>query len=193
MEKIVLASGSPRRRELLSLLGLSFEVVKSDASEEMDFDGMRPEEIVKELSSRKAHEVAGRMPGRLILGADTIVWKDGRVLGKPKNREEAAQMLRLLQGDVHKVFTGVTLLDAASGETCIFAEETAVHVLPMTEKEISWYLDTGDAFDKAGSYGIQGPFARFVSGIEGDYQNVVGLPVSALYRHIMLFRPDIIS
>ena len=199
MQKIILASGSPRRKELLGLVGISYEVHKSDASEEVTSED--PEEIVKELSARKARDVAEKIrSGCLavspeyrsgtVLGADTIVWKDGRLLGKPADRREAGDMLRFLQGEEHQVYTGVTLIDLRAGQEGqvkedSFAVRTNVFVHAMSEEEIEAYLDTGDAFDKAGSYGIQGPFAAFVDRIEGDYQNVVGLPVCAVYHRLM--------
>ena len=191
MEKLILASGSPRRRELLSLIGVPFVVEKSDADETIT--EKEPGKIVMELSNRKAEDIARQITDSVILGADTIVWAQGRILGKPRDRKEAGEMLRLLSGKAHEVYTGVTILagKAAGPErTAVnwrrdsFFCRTTVHVHAMTEEEIEAYLDTGDAFDKAGSYGIQGPFAAYVDGIEGDYQNVVGLPVSEVYRHL---------
>ena len=185
MKELILASGSPRRKELLQLIGVPFRVEKSDAEEIIT--KVTPSGIVMELSARKAEDVAGRIPDGMILGADTIVWAEGTLLGKPHSREEAAKMLRLLSGRAHEVYTGVTILEKEAGlqkNADTFFCRTTVHVHAMTEDEIETYLDTGDAFDKAGSYGIQGPFAAFVDGIEGDYQNVVGLPVSEVYRHL---------
>lgn len=190
MNELILASGSPRRKELLSLIQVPFIVEKSNAEETIT--EKEPGKIVMELSGRKAEDVAGRITSGIVLGADTIVWAQGRILGKPKDRKDAAQMLRLLSGKAHEVFTGVTILvrepAGRTGESTIrrdsFFCRTTVHVHEMTDEEIETYLDTGDAFDKAGSYGIQGPFAAFVDGIEGDYQNVVGLPVSEVYRHL---------
>mgnify|MGYP002870062031 CR=1 FL=1 len=185
MDKLILASASPRRRELLELIGVPFRVVKSDAPETITKEA--PGEIVMELSARKAEDVAGSVRDGYILGADTIVWAEGRLLGKPADREDAQRMLKMLSGKAHQVFTGVTILVKEHGEEAqkdSFFCRTIVHVHDMTEEEICGYIDTGDPFDKAGSYGIQGPFAAFVDGIEGDYQNVVGLPVSEVYRHL---------
>ena len=200
MKELILASGSPRRRELLTLIGVPFVVEKSDADETIS--EKEPGKIVMELSDRKAEDIALRITDGYVLGADTIVWAEGRILGKPKDREDARQMLRLLSGKAHEVFTGVTILskekpgtpedtaaEAVKPADCILGRDsffcrTTVHVHAMTDEEIDAYLDTGDAFDKAGSYGIQGPFAAYVDGIEGDYQNVVGLPVSEVYRHL---------
>ena len=187
-KELILASGSPRRRELLSLMGLNFRVIKSDAPEIIT--RTMPGEIVEELSRQKAEAVAAEVTDGIVLGADTIVWLDGQVLGKPAGREEAADMLRHLSGKAHSVFTGVTILQVQEGRIgkCVqFHEETTVHVHGMSEDEIDRYLDTGDPFDKAGSYGIQGPFAVFVDRIEGDYQNVVGLPAAAVYQALKQF------
>ena len=180
MEEIILASGSPRRRELLEQIRIPFRVVKSDAKEIIT--NTEPAEVVLELSAQKAEAVAASVETGIVLGADTIVAIDGEILGKPADREQARGMLRQLQGRSHSVFTGVTLIcrDGKTTGTCSFFRETKVHIHSMGEKEIEDYLDTGDAFDKAGSYGIQGPFAAYVDGIEGDYNNVVGLPVSAV-------------
>ncbi len=184
---IILASGSPRRKELMTLAGIPFRVIVSDASEIISQH--EPGKIVEELSLQKACAAAKRLPresSALLIGADTIVYIDGKVLGKPESREDAEHMLRLLSGRAHSVFTGVSLLEK-NGEqlkTHQFHCETKVHVAPLSQQEIVWYIDTGDPMDKAGSYGIQGPFARFIEGIEGDYQNVVGLPVAALYAQL---------
>ncbi len=188
MEKIILASGSPRRKELLEQIGLPFQVIKSNARETITRTD--PEEIVQELSAQKARDVAEAVENGLVLGADTIVFLGGEIMGKPKDREDAFRMLERLQGGSHSVFTGVTLIRKNSGETVktdSFAVETRVQVHAMSRKEIEAYLDTGDAFDKAGSYGIQGPFAAYVDGISGDYNNVVGLPVAALYQKLKQF------
>ena len=200
MEEIILASGSPRRKELLTLIGVPFKVIKSDAREVIT--KTEPGEIVMELSMQKALDVcrqvregragteqlAGGQPEEkafptTILGADTIVCLDGQVLGKPADRADAKRMLQALQGRTHSVFTGVTLLDSRKEMTGrSFYRETKVMVHAMSEEEIEAYLDTGEPFDKAGAYGIQGAFAAYVDGIEGDYMNVVGLPVSAVYQ-----------
>lgn len=185
MKEIILASGSPRRRELLGQIGIPFQVKKSGAEEIIT--KTIPAEIVQDLSLQKAADVARTAEEGIVLGADTIVCIDHKIMGKPKDRADAKAMLEKLQGRTHSVFTGVTLIKKAPGEDVKiqrFACETKVHVHSMTEEEIEAYLDTGDAFDKAGSYGIQGPFAAYIDGIEGDYNNVVGLPVSAVYREL---------
>lgn len=185
--KIVLASASPRRQELLRKVGLSFEVIPADIVEHVTTSD--PSRAVQELSSQKAEAVyrgiSSGGSGLLVIGADTVVADGGRILGKPKSEEEAVQMLRALSGHMHQVYTGVTLLLAAEGrvrQQNTFCECTEVDVCAMTDREIREYVATGDPMDKAGAYGIQGIFARYVRGIRGDYNNVVGLPVSALYH-----------
>lgn len=185
MREIILASGSPRRKELLAQIGIAFQVIKSNAEEKITKTA--PEEIVKDLSCQKGSDVAAGIEEGIILGADTIVCLDHEIMGKPKDRADAYQMLERLQGRSHSVFTGVTLIKKEAGqetEVRSFAVETKVHVHEMSKEEIETYLDTGDPFDKAGSYGIQGPFAAYVDGIEGDYNNVVGLPIAAVYQEL---------
>ncbi len=184
---IVLASASPRRSELLKQIGLEFRVCVSNAEEVIHHT--EPSEVVKELSAQKAAAVYELLQGRqeacdLIIGADTVVACDGRILGKPETKEDAVGMLRLLQGRSHEVYTGVCLIHGRTGERKSFFEETKVVFCPMTEEEITEYVNTKDCMDKAGSYGIQGFCARYIKGIEGDYNNVVGLPVCRLYQEI---------
>lgn len=193
-KSIILASGSPRRKELLSQIGLDFRVVTSNAEETTDKN--TPEEMVLEFSKKKAEAVAGLNAAvqgcaaaafgdddkYVIIGADTIVYADGKVLGKPKDRDDAFLMLKRLSGKSHSVFTGVTLI--CGKESISFYEETKVFVYDMTDDEIWSYIDTGEPMDKAGAYGIQGAFAAFVSGIEGDYNSVVGLPVGRVYQEM---------
>lgn len=187
MRKIILASGSPRRRELLEQIGIPFEVMTSNADEITDAE--EPEKIVKELSGMKAQAVFdecikkdGEYRNAVVIGADTIVYHDGRVLGKPKTREEAKKMIYSLSGKEHCVYTGVTILGC--GQPVSFAEKTVVFVHDMSEEEIETYVSTGEPMDKAGAYGIQGRFAAYVSSINGDYNNVVGLPVSRVYKEL---------
>jgi septum formation protein len=193
MKKIILASGSPRRRELLEQIGLEFEVAVSDASEECN--EKLPYIMVQKLSEIKAKAVydrlrgdSARKDGFIVIGADTVVAYGDRILGKPKDRAQAREYLNLLQDNTHKVYTGVTLIRAAKmgGEPQIrsFYEETKVIFAQMTDEEIDEYIGTGDCMDKAGAYGIQGYCARYISGIEGDYNNVVGLPTARLYAEI---------
>ncbi len=186
MKKIILASASPRRRELLAQIGIPFEVLTSDADESIE--DMEPEEACRELAKRKAKAVLKHLKacGRgdedlLIIGADTIVVQDKEILGKPADPADAARMLRLLSGREHEVLTGVYVIDTAGGSFA-FSEKTDVYVADLTEADIAFYLSTGEPFDKAGSYGIQGMFARYIEKIDGDYNNVVGLPVGRLWR-----------
>ena len=145
----------------------------------------RPAEKVLELSSHKAVEVLQRQAGNVVvLGADTVVCAGGRILGKPHTHEEAEKMIRLLSGRVHQVLSGVTLIELSSGRRLTFAEKTDVEVAPMTSKEIHSYAFSSEPMDKAGGYGIQGLFGRYITGISGDYTNVVGLPASAVYRNL---------
>lgn len=183
MRKIILASASPRRRELLEQIGLKFEVIPSHAKETITKE--LPGEVVEELSLQKAQDVAGQITDGIIIGSDTIVWQNGRIMGKPRDRAQAYEMLRSLQGNVHSVFTGVTVIikeNTGQEQHHTFHCETKVHVCPMTDDEITTYIDTGEPMDKAGAYGIQGRFAAWVEAIEGDYNTVVGLPVCALWQ-----------
>lgn len=228
MQRVILASGSPRRRELLAMLGIPFEVVVSDAEE--CITSIDPMVVTRELSRQKAEAVAAGLmdsdgakelpavgpagwdgmkeladspdgagggvagPGRceeteyIIIGADTVVSVDGVILGKPRDREDAGRMILSLQGRSHMVYTGVTILRGRAGrmDAVSFVEGTKVNVAAMGEEEIRTYLDTDEPYDKAGAYGIQGAFARFIEGIEGDYFNVVGLPVHRLYSYLAL-------
>ena len=194
MQEIILASSSPRRRELLEQIGVPFRVLRLDAPEVITKS--EPDGIVRELSGQKA-SAADRLLGglapdeesRIILGADTIVWAGGQVLGKPGDENRAKEMIRMLQGRAHEVYTGVTLLCRdmrypGKVRTDTFFARTLVHVHAMTDEEIDAYVRTGDSLDKAGAYGIQGPFAAYIDGIEGDYCNVVGLPVSMVWQHL---------
>ena len=179
----ILASASPRRRELLRQIGIEAKVQPAAVSEDTEIKN--PEEMVLELSSRKAEAAAALAPaGSLVLGADTVVSVDGMVLGKPASHEQAREMIRRLQGRTHQVYTGVTMI--RRGETgnsgVSFAEKTDVTLFPMTEEEIQAYADSPEPMDKAGAYGIQGSFAAYVSGIRGDYGNVVGLPIGRVYQ-----------
>lgn len=178
--KIVLASKSPRRSEILKNAGIDFTVRVADADETIP-DGTKPQDAVVFLAARKAMAVE-RAEDELVLGADTVVVLDNKVLGKPKDREDAYNMLRSLSGRVHSVFTGVCAI--GNGVSITFAEETKVEFLPLTDKEILNYIDSNEPYDKAGAYGIQGLASKFVRGIEGDYFNVVGLPISRTYEKI---------
>ena len=198
-KKIILASGSPRRKELLSQIGLSFTVRVSEADEHTE--ETKPEKLVCILSERKALAVWDELTEEekkesILIGADTVVAVDDRILGKPADETEAFQMIKLLQARSHQVYTGVTILRQGGLQpfeegtnTCSiqkkqFFEKTDVLVYPMSEEEITAYVKTGEPLDKAGAYGIQGSFAAYIQGINGDYSNVVGLPVGRLYHEL---------
>ena len=179
MSGIILASASPRRRELLTQMGITDFTVRPARGEERARPGLPPDELVEQLALQKAREVQ-RTAGAedIIIGADTVVALDGAVLGKPKDEAEARAMLRALAGRTHHVYTGLALLHG--GEERTAHEETAVTFRPIGNDEIEAYLATGESMDKAGAYGIQGRACVFVSSIRGDYYNVVGLPVCRL-------------
>lgn len=173
---LILASGSPRRRELLDLMGLTYTVETPDVDE--SFSG-RPSETVMEISRRKAAAVAARHSDSIIIAADTLVFADS-ALGKPHTPERAKEMLRSLAGNWHHVYTGITVINTRSGRILRNVDKTRVHLVPMTEQEIDAYVATGEPLDKAGAYGIQGMGGMFVDRIDGSYSNVVGLPMSML-------------
>lgn len=185
---IILASKSPRRKELLSQIDVKFECVVSDKEELIT--KTLPEEVVKELSLQKAEDVEVKVKEKyenaLIIGADTIVSCDGEILGKPSDEEMAAKMLRNISGRTHKVYTGVTVIYYNVGERKIisFAECTEVFVDHLSEEDIQEYIATKEPMDKAGAYGIQGKFGKFVTKIDGDYNNVVGLPIARLFGEV---------
>ncbi len=191
---IILASSSPRRRELLEQIGVRPVVRPSRVEEHVT--SRIPREVVEELSRQKAEDVAAEAPsGTLVIGADTVVAADGEILGKPADRGDAVRMLRMLQGRRHQVYTGVTLICTGEGgrKTVTFSEKTEVFVYPMTEEEIEDYADSGETADKAGAYGIQGKFAAYIRGIDGDYNNVVGLPVGRVcqeWKKMMEIKED---
>lgn len=185
MKKIILGSGSPRRKELLSQIGVPFEVRVSEKEE--IYTQTIPKEIVKELALMKAENVASELQAKntIVIGADTVVVHQDQILGKPKDEQDAFRMIQSLQGDVHQVYTGVAILDFdGNGEKTVIshAVETRVSVNPMSKEEIWKYVQSKEPMDKAGAYGIQGKFSAFIEKIEGDYFNVVGLPVSYVYQ-----------
>jgi len=178
---IILASGSPRRRELLSLFHIPFTVCPADIDEVMDLNNSPAGEVAK-VSRRKALAVK-RAPGETVIAADTIVVCGGKMLGKPHTPEEAAAMLRMLSGRDHQVMTGCTVLTDSGSES--FTEVTDLHFRPLSAAEISRYVASGEPMDKAGAYGIQGGAALFCERIVGDYYNVMGLPVCRLYQTLV--------
>ena len=175
---IILASQSPRRRELLERMGLPFRIITHDIDEHMERE-LPPGELVAAISAEKAGAVAAQAgPDAVVIAADTVVALDGAVLGKPADESDAARMLSALSGRTHQVFTGLTVACGADVRTV--SEETAVTFRPLTAEEIAAYVRTGEPMDKAGAYGIQGYGALLVEGIRGDYYNVMGLPVCRL-------------
>jgi len=180
MRKLVLASASPRRAELLRQLGLTFDVVASGlAEEDREAD---PAALVKLLAISKAKAVAAKVADGVIVAADTVVCLDGELLGKPQDAKEAAGMLASLSGRRHEVLTGVAVIRQPEGLLCCHVEKTAVTMREISREEIARYLASGEPYDKAGGYGIQGKAAVFVEKLEGCYFNVVGLPLAALCR-----------
>ncbi len=188
--RYVLASGSPRRKELLSKVIPEYEVIPATGEEEATAD--EPSELVEKLSFHKASEIFHKIftnegDRLVVIGADTVVSYNRKVLGKPKNRQDARDMISALSGSTHAVYTGVTVMyvdEDGSEKSFTFNEETLVDVSKMTEDEIEAYVETGESDDKAGGYGVQGLFAIFIEGIKGDYYNVVGLPISRLYHEM---------
>lgn len=190
--KIILASGSPRRSALLTQLGLSFEIQPSNINE--DLEGFEPKDLVKELALRKAKSIAQKNEKALVIGADTTVVFNNEVLGKPSNNEDAISMLEKLSGNKHSVFSGVSLLDADSYQSITFFEETIVYFAELSANEIKFYVNGGSPLDKAGAYGIQDDWGSvFVERIEGDYYNVVGLPLNRLYSELKRFKPEVLK
>ncbi len=198
--RVILASASPRRKELLTQLGIEFEVCPSKGEEVIT--KTIPEEVVQELACQKAKEIADRvqeeyisgeviMPedGVRIIGADTIVVYKEEIFGKPENEKDALRMLTLLQGNTHQVYTGVCVVDITPNarEEKVFAEKTDVIMYPVSEEELLEYIATKEPMDKAGSYAIQGISGKFIKGIVGDYYNVVGLPMARLYQECFRF------
>ncbi len=194
--RLILASTSPRRRELLGLLGLPFEVVASGYDEaSLAPDGLTPSEYVTRLAAGKASEVAARTQGdALVIGADTTVILDGATLNKPADAADARRMLRLLSGRTHQVYTGLCLVlveNGAAGDAQTDHAVTDVTFDPLTDKTIAAYVAGGEPLDKAGAYGIQGKALSFIPAIQGDYFNVVGLPLEYIGRLLLPYFPDI--
>ena len=183
--KVVLASASPRRKELLAQIGIIPDIRPSEVEEEKNEKD--PAKLVENLSYIKAADVASRCEkGTLVIGADTVVACDQEILGKPADDQDAFRMLHMLQGRTHEVYTGVTIVEGSldSGKTTVFAEKTEVTMYPMSDQMIWDYIRTGEPSDKAGAYGIQGRAAVFIKSIKGDYNNVVGLPVAAVWQYL---------
>lgn len=188
--KIILASASPRRKELLKQIGMSFKTMPSIKEEKITKN--TPEEIVEELSYQKAVDICGQLGDSMkedfvVIGADTIVSIWGEIMGKPADKEDACEMLSKLQGKSHQVYTGVTLAWKYKDTPAMFHtfhECSDVTVYPMTEEEIRSYVNSGEPMDKAGAYAVQGKFAAYIQGICGDYNNIVGLPIGRVYQEM---------
>jgi septum formation protein len=183
--QIILASGSPRRKEILKQAGLNFKVIPSKKEEITSFT--EPEKIVEELAFIKADDIKTQAPeNSIIIGADTIVCNQGAILGKPKNKPEAIQMLLNLQGHEHSVYTGVCIILKQGNQIKVrkFAELTRVKVASLSKEKIEEYCYTGEPMDKAGAYAIQGLFAKYIEGIVGDYYNVVGFPIARFWKEM---------
>lgn len=181
MKHIILASASPRRKEILELADLKFDVMPSDAQEITTKTA--PNEVVMELASIKAKDIYKKSEKQsMIVGADTVVEYQGQILGKPTDKADAKRMLTMLSGQTHEVYTGVCVIE--DGKTKTFYEETKVTFYEISDEQINHYIKTGEPMDKAGSYGIQGKAAVFIKGIEGDYYNVVGFPIARFLQEI---------
>lgn len=184
MAEIILASASPRRKELLETAGISFTVKVADVEEVIE-KNMSADKVVMSLALQKASAVAKDNPDAVVIGADTVVVLDGEILGKPKSEENAVELLMMLSGRVHTVYTGVAIIKGEKVKN--FCEATQVEFYPLEKKEIEAYVATKEPMDKAGAYGIQGRGCVLIKKINGDYFNVVGLPVSAVYRELRDF------
>lgn len=185
MKKIILASASPRRSEILHNMGLEFTVMP--AADEEKTEKLRPAEVVEDLSLSKAMDISQKAEqDALIIGADTVVAYEGKILGKPQDQRDAFETLKRLQGKTHQVYTGVTVLyrTAETWEPVTFSECTKVTFYAVSDEEIQRYVESGEGMDKAGSYGIQGYFGRYVKKIDGDYFNVVGFPAARMFYEL---------
>ena len=181
LPKLILASGSPRRSEILNSVGWEFTKHVADI-DESEHDGESPEDYVVRLAREKAEAVAVYYPDEIVLGADTTVVIDGEIIGKPVGLNDAVRMLTMLAGNWHEVLTGVAVV--RDGETRSALQRTRVKFAPMSAEEIAFLAERGDPLDKAGAYAVQAQAALFIEGIEGDYWNVVGLPISLVYQLI---------
>ncbi|MGD0351890.1 MAG: Maf family protein [Dehalococcoidia bacterium] len=186
MKKIILASGSPRRKELLEKIGLKFEVESSNYEEDI-YPGLQPHDVAQKISLKKAEIVASKHKNVVIIAADTFIVFDGQILGKPSTANESREMLQKLNGKSHSVITGFSVIDTAKNKTLSRSVETIVFLKKLTQSEIDTYVKSKEPLDKAGGYAIQGLGAVIVDRIEGDYLNVVGLPLSALTEALKEF------
>ena len=186
MRKIILASASPRRREILEITGLNFDICGSDYEEDLNLS-RRPRELARFLSRKKAEPIAHKYKNAIIIAADTFIVFNKRLLGKPHTEKEAGKMLRMLNGKTHSVITGYTIIDTGSGKILSRSVETKVYLNKLCRKEISAYIRSKEPLDKAGAYAIQGLGAAFIDKIDGDFFNVMGLPLCALTKSLKEF------
>lgn len=191
MQPIILASASPRRTEILNQLGLDYQVIPSEVSEAIPNQSVFPEELVTKLALYKASDVARKIEQGLVIGADTLVVLGETIFGKPSDPDEAVEMLSVLNGKTHSVYTGIAMIQVPSGQTEVGYSETKVKFRPVSLAEIRSYVATGEPLDKAGAYGIQGKGGVLVEAIEGCYFNVVGLPLSKLADMLRKFQISI--
>ncbi len=199
MVRVILASESPRRKEIMEKMGIQFESMVADINEEVL--NTKPRQMVQELAALKAKKVADIFEDDydnkiVIIGADTMVFHKGRLMGKPVDEEDAFKMIKMISNDVHQVYTGVCIIileDGKETKRISFASSTGVWVNPLSPKQIKDYLATGEPMDKAGAYGIQGRFGIFIKKIQGDYYNVVGLPIAEIYEKLLEVGIDIIN
>lgn len=186
MKTIVLASSSPRRKELLEKTGLKFKIIPSSLNEKIE-QNLTPAKLVKSLSLQKAKDVAKKEKNAIIIAADTMVFLGDEIIGKPKDKTHAKQILKRLSGKSHFIITGFTIINSLDNMTIIKSVKTTVYMKKMTDKEIDDYIKTEEPLDKAGAYGIQGLGGKFIEKIKGDYFNVVGLPLPALLKSLKKF------
>jgi septum formation protein len=191
MKNIILASASPRRKELLEKIGLKFDVEPSDYEEDIS-PGIEPHKLAKSLSLKKAELVAKNYENALVIAADTFIVINDEVLGKPLTENEARRMLRTINGRQHSVITGFTIIDTGNSKAITRSLETKVHIKKLTSKEIDSYVESKEPLDKAGAYAIQGLGSVIVEKIEGDYFNVIGLPLSAVVESLKEFGVNIL-
>ncbi|OCN03616.1 septum formation inhibitor Maf [Erysipelotrichaceae bacterium MTC7] len=185
MRDIILASQSPRRKELMESVGIPFRVMVSD-SEEVFNEAIAIEDAIQEVAIAKAQSIAKQHPESIVIGCDTIVYQNGKILGKPKDQEEAFQMLKSYSNSSHQVISGVAII--ANGKIESFASVTEVHFYPLSDEEILAYIEAEQPYDKAGAYGIQEKAKAFVKSIDGDYFTIMGLPIAALYQRLKKFQ-----
>jgi septum formation protein len=183
MKKVILASTSPRRKELFAKLGIPFTVVAPNFEEEMTLK-LPPEKLVQHLALGKAQSIAPRFPNAIIVSSDSIVVFRGRILGKPKTTAKAALMLQALQNKRNTVMSGVAVLNTGTGKTTTFVDRADVYFTPMSQKDISWYIHTGEPLDRAGAFAIQGIGMQFIKRIDGDLSTIIGLPLPRLRKHL---------